>query len=248
MKQCEKCQKEFKTNGALGNHIKYCKGIKIKEDWKCPLCNYIIKCNREKHLKYCNGLGPRRKRSFIDKSGLTKKEIKSAIAKKLWNNEEYRLKCKLNHSNGGGKPKTEELNNIKKEKIRNAINIRYSNGWMPKAGRTKKIKYTSKVAGDVTLDGKWELLVAKYFDNLNLQWKRNTKRFKYINLKNMEAHYTPDFWIEDWKCFVEVKGYETDLDKCKWLQFNEPLKIWKKEEIFNIKKEFIEIWKEVFNN
>ena len=48
------------------------------------------------------------------------------------------------------------------------------------------------------------------------------------------SYYTPDFWIEELKGYLEVKGYETDLDRCKWKQFPEMLTIWKKEEIKNL--------------
>jgi hypothetical protein len=76
------------------------------------------------------------------------------------------------------------------------------------------------------------LEVAKYLDSIGVNWKRNKKRFKYFNtLKNKEATYCPDFYIEDWATYLEVKGYETDLDKCKWSQFKEPLIIWKKEDL-----------------
>ena len=58
----------------------------------------------------------------------------------------------------------------------------------------------------------------------------------YINLLGRESTYQPDFWIDDWNTFLEVKGYQTDLDKCKWARFNEPLIVWKKEKIVEIRK------------
>lgn len=118
------------------------------------------------------------------------------------------------------------------EKLRNIINERYENGWSPKAGRCKKIEYNSPIAGIVKLDGTWELETAKILDALEVRWKRNTQRFKYINLDGKESHYTPDFWIEDWDTFLEVKGYETPLDRCKWEQFTNNLIVWRKEDIF----------------
>lgn len=56
------------------------------------------------------------------------------------------------------------------------------------------------------------MIVAKWLDKNGLKWKRNKERFSYINLKNTKSTYCPDFWIEDWNTFLEVKGYETDLD------------------------------------
>jgi transposase len=121
-----------------------------------------------------------------------------------------------------------------KEKQRKNIIERYEAGWMPKAGRCKKYKYISKVAGEVLLDGTWELAVAKWLDSKNYNWKRNTKRFPYTNLKNTLSHYTPDFWVEELGGYLEVKGYETKLDRCKWEQFTEPLTVWKKKDLKDI--------------
>ena len=123
--------------------------------------------------------------------------------------------------------------NTRREKIRKSINKRYEDGWMPKAGRCKKIRYNSKICGDVLLDGTWELKVAEFFDKNNINWNRNKKRFKYI-FNNKERFYTPDFYLVDTNEYLEVKGYETELDHAKWNQFTEKIIIWKKKELKNL--------------
>jgi hypothetical protein len=122
-----------------------------------------------------------------------------------------------------------------KEKQRERIIARYEAGWMPKAGRCKKYKHISPIAGEVYLDGTWELAVAVWLDSKEYIWKRNTKRFQYINLKGTISHYVPDFWIKELDSYLEVKGYETDLDRCKWSQFTEPLIVWKRKELTEMK-------------
>jgi len=117
------------------------------------------------------------------------------------------------------------------DSARTRIVQRYEEGWMPRAGRCKKYKYTSIIAGEVSLDGTWELAVAKWLDANNYNWKRNTKRFRYINLKNKLSFYTPDFWVEELNGYLEIKGYETELDRCKWSQFTESLTVWKYKEL-----------------
>lgn len=117
------------------------------------------------------------------------------------------------------------------DSARNRIIERYEQGWLPKAGRCKKYKYISPFAGEISLDGTWELEVAKWLDKNEFNWRRNTKRFKYINLKNKISFYTPDFWVEQLGGYLEVKGYETELDRCKWSQFIEPLVVWKYKEL-----------------
>lgn len=120
------------------------------------------------------------------------------------------------------------------DNARQQIVKRYESGWMPRAGRCKKYKYVSPTAGEVRLDGSWELAVAKWLDSQGYNWKRNTRRFQYINLKGSISFYIPDFWVDEFSAYLEVKGYETELDRCKWKQFTENLIVWKKEELRNI--------------
>ena len=54
---------------------------------------------------------------------------------------------------------------------------------------------------------------------------------QYLNLKNQISCYTPDFWVEELNGYLEIKGYETELDRCKWKQFSETLTVWKKKEL-----------------
>jgi len=116
-------------------------------------------------------------------------------------------------------------------RARENILARYESGWMPKAGQCKKIQYVSPIAGTVWVDGTWELAVAKWLDLKGYMWKRNTTRFPYTNLKGNLSHYTPDFYVEEMGGYLEIKGYETALDRCKWSQFSEPLVVWKKKDL-----------------
>jgi hypothetical protein len=120
------------------------------------------------------------------------------------------------------------MNNDFRIKRSEEMKVRYSNGWESFAGRTKKIKYVSPIAGEVLLDGTWEFKTAIYFDNNQINWKRNKKRFDYIDTNGKKRSYCPDFYLIDSDLFIEVKGYETQLDKIKWSQFTERLEIWDK--------------------
>ena len=118
-----------------------------------------------------------------------------------------------------------------KQKLSKITFKRHADGWDNKAGRCKKYKYHSPVAGEVSLDGTWELKVAKWLDKHGYRWTRNTVFFQYYNLEGKLATYTPDFYIHEFNSYLEVKGYETDLDRCKWSQFPSNLIVWKKAEI-----------------
>ena len=111
---------------------------------------------------------------------------------------------------------------------------RHANGWDNKAGRCKKYRYTSPIAGNVTLDGTWELAVAHWLDENHYSWRRNKKRFEYTHLRGHKSHYTPDFFVEELNGYLEIKGYETKLDRCKWQQFPETLTVWKKQDLLKL--------------
>lgn len=66
------------------------------------------------------------------------------------------------------------------------------------------------------LRSSWELQFAKYLDECGYTWKYEPESFK-----TPYGYYTPDFWIEDWQSFVEVKGYFRDLEsKLKYEYFS----------------------------
>lgn len=145
---------------------------------------------------------------------------------------------KLQHSKRAsvlnvGRAHTEES----KEKIRLHALERHRNGWDNKAGRCKKYKYASPVAGSITLDGTWELKTAIWLDSKGYVWKRNKERFEYIKPNGQTGYYTPDFYVEEWKSYLEVKGYKTQLDECKWSQFTNKLTVWYKADIVAIENE-----------
>ena len=114
-----------------------------------------------------------------------------------------------------------------REKIRKYMLEKYANGYVYTGCFTKKYTHNSPIAGKVSLDGTWELRVAIFFDGSELNWRRNTKGFTYINPKtNEKSTYIPDFFVYDWDTYIEVKGYISDVDRAKWKQFPEPLEIW----------------------
>jgi DNA-directed RNA polymerase subunit RPC12/RpoP len=248
MYKCSYCDKEFPLKQQKTNHEKYHTNIKrnkIKEEYCCSICGKKFKNHGQgkNHEKHCDG------------SGLTKKEkqvlVKQALyvpqggkymkgktfievygpkrAKEIGNTLSTSLK-KIH-----GSPLTDEGRKLKREKITSALNKKYASGWDSKCGRAKKYDYESPIAGKIKVDGTWELKTAIYLDTLGIKWERNNKRFSYINLNKIASTYKPDFYIYDWNTYLEIKGYETDLDKCKWRQFKEPLIIWKKEDLIRLK-------------
>lgn len=187
------------------------------------LCNY---CNKE-----CKNQKSIRSHEWLCKSNPNHSEHpRGRKGKPPWNKGKslhYEVGTKGKPGTFKGRKHSEETK-LKMAEIKNAL---YASGWESKAGRCSKYDYTSPVAGTIKVDGSWELAFCKFADRNNLTWRRNKKRFPYVKPDGKVSTYQPDFYVEEWNAYVEIKGYETDLDKAKWAQFNEPLIILRKKEI-----------------
>ena len=51
---------------------------------------------------------------------------------------------------------------------------------------------------------------------------------------NKKSRYIPDFYLIDEDLYVEIKGYETDKDRAKWLYFPYKLLVLKARELFEL--------------
>jgi hypothetical protein len=96
-------------------------------------------------------------------------------------------------------------------------------------GRTKQIEIDG-----IKLQGQWEVDFYLWAKGKGLNPQRPTHGFKYT--WNGERTYYPDFYITSLNLYVEVKGYETDRDRAKWLHFPEKLCIIKEKEIKEIRR------------
>lgn len=97
-------------------------------------------------------------------------------------------------------------------------------------GRVKQFEYNG-----IILQGKWELLFYQYCLANNIQVQRNNKCFYYI-WKEKQHYYIPDFYLPEFNYYVEIKGFETERDRSKWMYFPHTLIILRKQEIKSIKQ------------
>lgn len=217
----------FPTNNKL-EHLKQSNGT-----YKCPECDrtfitihglhpHFWRAHTEEGMSYArNGLGGPGWNKGLTKE--TDERVKRAADAKLGRHHTKETKEKLSKVWLGKKhtKKTKsKISKKRKEWFKNG-------GTNPNAGRCMKYHYQSSIAGEISLDGTWELQTAIFFDCSELKWRRNTKGFKYINPETkQESIYIPDFYVYDWNTYIEVKGYISEIDKAKWKQFQEPLEIW----------------------
>jgi hypothetical protein len=191
----------------------------MMEKVKCPHCDKeFSKMGLSTHIWRTHGKG---------------QNHKPTANKTPWNKGKHwseDIKQKMSKANKG-KKQTQDWTKEKREKKRQEMLLRYENGFEVKCGRAPKLEYDSSIAGKIKVDGSWELKVAQYLDSLNLKWERNKKRFEYINEENKLSTYCPDFYVYDWDCYIEVKGYKTKKDELKWSQFLYNIEIWNKKKL-----------------
>jgi len=80
----------------------------------------------------------------------------------------------------------------------------------------------------------WELAVMKFFDENNIVWQYEKKRFF---LKKLGKYYVPDFYLPEKDIFVEVKGYIKKPDKFEIFQDEYPdiqSEMWTGKDLVNL--------------
>lgn len=68
--------------------------------------------------------------------------------------------------------------------------------------------------GGIRFRSSWEVRFAQYLDKNSLHWKYEPEGFGVLN-----TTYWPDFWVEEWKTYVEVKGYFRKDAESKYNEF-----------------------------
>ena len=128
-----------------------------------------------------------------------------------------------------------------KEKLKNIVNEKINNdNWHLSFSKARTIEYKG-----YKFQGSWEVTFAKYLDNLNIKWERPNKKFDYI-YNNDNHKYLPDFYLPDYNLYIEIKGYPTQRDFCKWEQFTDNLDIYFGDDLYNLG--IIESYKDIYTN
>lgn len=73
-----------------------------------------------------------------------------------------------------------------------------------RTGRCKWYRYEHTNGNIYKVQGTWELAFIKWLDENNLSFKCHKGRISYF-FSGIERSYYPDFWIDDWNCYVDVK-------------------------------------------
>lgn len=169
---------------------------------KCIFCNKIV-CH-PKYL-YCNSC-----KQLGDKNNSKKENVKKKYSK-LRKGKKFKSHTK------------ETRQKISETKKKNGKNKGKNNPQYGKVtygtGRCKWFDYISPIAGNVRLQGTYELRFAKILDSLGWNWKNNKEFFPYC-----ENHsYVLDFKVlMGNKCiYFDTKGWFSEKDQIKIKQVRE---------------------------
>jgi hypothetical protein len=106
-----------------------------------------------------------------------------------------------------------QRNYNKKVTCSNHCRIEASTNRKYRNGSRKTIKYKN-----LTLESSWELKVAIYLDENNVEWVR-PKPFKWKNSNGKDKLYYPDFYLPNYNLFLDPKNphcMEIDKEKMEW--------------------------------
>ena len=98
-------------------------------------------------------------------------------------------------------------------------------GYRRNGGRGKKGWYFG-----VWCDSSWELAWVIYAKDQNINFIRNTKKFRY-EFDGKSRNYIPDFYLVDENMYVEVKGYSSQQFEAKKRDFPHKLQVLEREEM-----------------
>ena len=216
---CIYCGKICKNDNSLRNHERLCKENPDRQ----ILVSNFIKWNEYragKHLQKASNQYIKAKETgdIYSISDETRKRISDAAKGRVHTKEQK-----------------EHLSKKMKDVAKDNPNYSFS-----------KNKYFKKeIINGFRMDSSWESIFANYLNQNNIKWIKSKKSFKYI-FENEEHSYYPDFYLEDFDLYVEIKGQETERDKAKY-KVVENLIVLKQPEIEMIEKENFDI-KKYLNN
>lgn len=238
-RQCASCNC-FVSNNNYNKHIKICNGkpsLYVRHSNGAPV----------KPLKYVLDLDWCEIQSFYndnhsykdvcEKYNLSTSIVANAIKKGLFktrsSGETARLKGRYEN-----KIVSEETRAKISRSMRRAVLEGRQRTPRPYGKKCNHYDHISWLGNKEHLHGGWEKIVAAFLDEQKIRWCKSKKSFTYT-WQNKEHEYFPDFYLEEYNTYIEVKGCKVARDDAKWSVFPENLLVVNKDSIYNL-KQFLE--------
>jgi hypothetical protein len=91
-----------------------------------------------------------------------------------------------------------------------------------RVGQCKWINYKTKTGEDYKVQGTWELAFIRWLDENDMSFKCHRGRLSYQINDSIHSYY-PDFWVDDWQCWVDVKAkYFYSQEKFEAIRVSNP--------------------------
>jgi len=192
----------------------------------CDFCGkkYITKSSLNNHKIRCPKNLNRRIQIMSDAGKEKSRLANQEKVKRLWSDNGFRERHR--------------------ESMRRAVENNPESYTSSNRGRTKQIEYDM-----LKFQGNWELMFYKWAKSNNIKISKPLQGFTYS--WNGNRTYFPDFFLDEYDLYIEIKGYETERDKAKWDQFPATLSVIKSKEIKMIEKHSFSIdtvLKNIHNN
>ncbi len=187
----------------------------------CKKCNFDIAVNNyKKHIKGCDGKGPRGKRPKLIypwNKGLTKKTDNRVLLNSIATRNSM-----IGNPNIKGRGGTPEKDLERRRKLSEIAKNRKLGGHTSK----KSVKYQTE-NGIVYLQSSYEHLVAIDLDKNKIKWIRPNYLFWKDEL-DIEHRYYPDFYLVDYDVYLDPKNdflIIKDKDKIQRVKEQNKIKI-----------------------
>lgn len=104
-------------------------------------------------------------------------------------------------------------------------------------GRCKWHKYVSSEGNVYKVQGTWELAFIQWLDDRKMKFQCHKGRLPYER-DGQNKNYYPDFWIDDWQCYADVKAdHFYDAAKMEAIQKCNPninIRVLKKQDLLGL--------------
>ena len=193
---CQYCGKQCKNRNSLCNHERLCKENPNRQN------TIIVGFNNKGRTGWNKGLTKDTDERVLKYTMTLRQHLQDGLIKTLKGND-----------NPASRPEV-------KEKISKTCLEKSAKGeWHTSLAKQHHYEYKG-----MDLHCAWELEFAKFLDAKGINYTRCKERFPYL-FDNKTHYYTPDFYIVDYDIFIEIKGYKTEKDVCKWSQFPKEKKL-----------------------
>lgn len=224
--KCKFCNRELQSIKALRSHQGKCKqnpnykGLSEKQKAHYRICAEHLCKSRRKGSFECKLCG----RVFEYKESLTAHSKRFCKESPNYNDpENIEWRKNISEIQKAAQNKTSAREKHSKASV-------FNNFWEYRS--KNPVLYESKNNGLVKLDSTWELKVAKRLDEKNLEWYRPKIGLPYIDKEGRKRTYIPDFYVPEFKCFIEVKSFFIEkgsndaTGKSEYIKNHYPFVIW----------------------